>query len=173
MSAASPTLDMLRAWHAARPEIYAAFDHYTHELIRRGFTCYSAQAIFARIRWDMDQPNSSGGSTFAMPRDYFDQYAKKWMAENSEHAGFFAAPAAATAASEHSPEMLKHSSSCRSCGKKLFWMVTHNHRRIPIDFDSVDPSKEMVWLAGDPLYDKSAGHITHFTTCPNAEKHRQ
>lgn len=76
-------------------------------------------------------------------------------------------------------------SVCRSCGRKILWALTGNDKRIPLDPEpvvngnlEVDAETGRVRTlkaaelnallrGGNPLY-----HISHFATCPNANKHR-
>jgi len=55
-------------------------------------------------------------------------------------------------------------SSCRSCGADIVWMVTAAGKNMPADADSVGP--------GDTLFEFDR-HVSHFSTCPQAHKWRK
>jgi hypothetical protein len=50
-----------------------------------------------------------------------------------------------------------------SCGALIVWFKTAAGRPMPIDAMSVDPADLNLDLTK---------HVTHFRTCPNADKHR-
>ncbi len=64
-----------------------------------------------------------------------------------------------------------NTSKCRSCGAYIIWLKTSTGKNIPVDADSLDD----VEIEGGekPIFDAKAGHISHFATCPNADKHRR
>lgn len=46
------------------------------------------------------------------------------------------------------------------------WMKTKGGKNIPVDYATVPPN--------DPrVFNPDLGHISHFATCPNADKHRK
>jgi hypothetical protein len=47
------------------------------------------------------------------------------------------------------------------------WMKTKAGKNIPVDYATVPPDQ------GQLIFDQEAGHISHFATCPNADKHRK
>lgn len=53
--------------------------------------------------------------------------------------------------------------NCRSCGAWILFVRTKSGR-MPIDYQPE--------FAADTHYDK-ARHVSHFATCPNADKHRK
>jgi hypothetical protein len=53
---------------------------------------------------------------------------------------------------------------CRSCNAKVIWFETPKGKNMPVDADTVE--------AGDEALDLSR-HVSHFRTCPNADKHRK
>ena len=59
---------------------------------------------------------------------------------------------------------------CNSCKAKIFWARTAADKPIPLDLASV-PKEDHGKLA--LRFSKAAGHIAHFTTCPNADQHRK
>ena len=62
---------------------------------------------------------------------------------------------------------------CRSCDAAIVWMITRNGKNIPVDVDSVDEC-DLEWGDDDkPGFERAAGHVAHFETCPNAANHRR
>lgn len=87
-------------------------------------------------------------------------------------------------------------SKCRSCGKEIIWLKTRSGKAMPCDPEKVyfepDPKgrativTEGGQVAKGILMDKltaarfgddgmkiMAGHISHFATCPFADRHRR
>ena len=60
---------------------------------------------------------------------------------------------------------------CRSCGAPIIWMVTEQGKKIPVDPDDVDEI-DLEYEEGTPIFDPST-HISHFATCPDANKWRR
>lgn len=78
------------AFHKAHPEVWKLFARFTFELIARGFKHYSAQhGVFARIRWETDQADVDGNSTFKVNNNHSPFYARAFMKKYPEHDGFF------------------------------------------------------------------------------------
>lgn len=48
------------------------------------------------------------------------------------------------------------------------WMKTKGGMNIPVDYATVPPDQ-----GRQLVFDPEAGHIAHFATCPNADKHRK
>lgn len=80
------------------------------------------------------------------------------------------------------------SDHCRSCGAPIIWAVTEAARRlIPIDAQPVQNGNIELISPSDPREShiarvlgrlgktRSLGplHVSHFSTCPNAETHRR
>lgn len=74
---------------------------------------------------------------------------------------------------------------CKSCGAEIIWIKTRNGKAMPCDAEPV-PYREsfsggmkLVTKAGDVVpghYDgtsKDFAFISHFATCPNANRHRR
>jgi len=74
---------------AANPIVSKLFVKFAFEIIERGFSNYSAKAIFERIRWETDQADSDGRSTFKMNNNYTCWFSRKFMDRYPEHDGFF------------------------------------------------------------------------------------
>jgi hypothetical protein len=79
-------------------------------------------------------------------------------------------------------------SDCRSCGAAIRWAVTATGKRIPLDPEPVDggnividnsgphgPIATVVGKATQPglFGDDSPRYVSHFATCPNADRHRR
>jgi hypothetical protein len=68
-------------------------------------------------------------------------------------------------------------STCRSCGAPIIWVLTEAGKRMPLD---AKPEKR--WTI-DPLALRlnpdaprarlGDTHVSHFATCPNAAQHRK
>jgi len=71
------------------PKVNELFVRFTTEIINRGFKNYSVSAVFERIRWETDQADVDGKSTFKLNNNYRAWYARRFMEANPEHAGFF------------------------------------------------------------------------------------
>lgn len=65
------------------------FCQFTLDRIRRGFKNYSADAIFHRIRWEMQKPDYEVGKEFKLNDHYTAFYARAFMKSFPEHYGFF------------------------------------------------------------------------------------
>lgn len=53
--------------------------------------------------------------------------------------------------------------TCKSCKRPIVWLRTTSGKSMPADASSVGPD--------DAVFDRTK-HISHFATCPNADKHR-
>jgi hypothetical protein len=71
------------------PLVRELFIKFSLERINRGFKNYSAQAIMERIRWETDQADVDGKSTFKINNNYVAWYARKFMEAYYEYDGFF------------------------------------------------------------------------------------
>lgn len=78
--------------------------------------------------------------------------------------------------------------TCRSCGAPIIFIVSLHGRSIPCDAQQVvywqkaggskkivTPNGEVVSceLEGDPQEATGIGYVSHFATCPNADRHRR
>ena len=54
---------------------------------------------------------------------------------------------------------------CRSCARSIVWMPTAKGKTMPVDAETVGRD--------DTEYDPAKGHISHFATCPDAQKFRK
>ena len=83
--------------------------------------------------------------------------------------------------------------TCKSCGAKIVWIKTQNGRSMPCNAEQVEYQKNyrgsalIVTKDGEvvrgnivkgggsaltPIVD-GTGYVSHFATCPNADKHRR
>lgn len=76
-------------FHRENPRVWELFVRFTFEVIERGFSRYSAYAVFERIRWETDEADYDGRSTFKLNNNYRPYYARWFMARYPEHQGFF------------------------------------------------------------------------------------
>lgn len=61
-------------------------------------------------------------------------------------------------------------SYCRSCGAPIVWAKSATGKSIPLERDSVpELDRHKAVIAFDP----AAGHIAHFSSCPDAGKFRK
>lgn len=81
--------EQAEAFHQKYPMVSVLFVKFTNEVISRGFSHYSVNAIFERIRWETDQADVDGKSTFKLNNNYRAWYARKFMERYPEHEGFF------------------------------------------------------------------------------------
>ena len=77
------------AFHKQNPKVWELFVKFTGVAIARGFANYSAYAIFERIRWETDEADVDGKSTFKINNNYRPYYARMFMREFPHHKGFF------------------------------------------------------------------------------------
>jgi len=58
------------------------------------------------------------------------------------------------------------STECRSCGAIIVWLKTKSGKSMPVNYETFN--------TGDSgVFSPENGHISHFATCPNADKHRK
>lgn len=93
-----------KIFHAEHPRFYNLFNEFTYYLIGRGFTNYSAKGIFERIRWETDQADVDGQSTFKVNNNFSTFYARMWMKDNPKYEGFYRTRAQPSA--KEDPNML-------------------------------------------------------------------
>jgi hypothetical protein len=53
---------------------------------------------------------------------------------------------------------------CRSCGAAIIWLPTATGKNMPVNAGT--------WAQGDTTFSPGR-HISHFATCPNADRHRK
>jgi hypothetical protein len=82
-------LEQAREFHKQHPEVWLLFEKFTFDLISRGFRHYSAKGVFERIRWETDQADVNGESTFKVNNNYSPFYARAFMQKHPQHDGFY------------------------------------------------------------------------------------
>lgn len=75
------------AFDAERPDVFALFRNYAHQIKAAGFTRYSADALCHKIRWH--NRIDKGDRDFALSDHWTSRYARKLIALEPEFAGFF------------------------------------------------------------------------------------
>lgn len=75
------------AWHEENPEFYRLFCRFTEELLANGHTNGSHWLIMNRIRWETYL--KTRGDAYKIRNDFIAFYARQWMHQHPEHAGFF------------------------------------------------------------------------------------
>lgn len=62
--------------------------------------------------------------------------------------------------------------NCRSCGATVLWVETESGKRMPLD---AEPERRFVIEAAtDPMKARLRNtYVSHFSTCPQAERWRQ
>ena len=76
-------------YHKKYPIVWTLFQNYTFELIHRGFKHYGAKSIMERIRWNTDEPNVEGDSTFKINNNYTSFYARRFARFFPQYKDFF------------------------------------------------------------------------------------
>lgn len=80
--------EQAQRFHNDHPEVWDLFVQFTGEMIARGFKNYSVNAIFERIRWEMDA-GGDGKTAFKLNNNYRAFYARRFHRMFPEHDGFF------------------------------------------------------------------------------------
>ena len=80
--------EQVQAFHAEHPEVWRLFVRFTFQIIDRGYSNYSVNAIFERIRWEIDA-GGDGLAMFKLNNNYRAFYARKFMRQYPQHEGFF------------------------------------------------------------------------------------
>lgn len=72
--------------------------------------------------------------------------------------------------------------NCRSCGAPVRWVETSKGKKMPIDINP-NPNGNVILIDGVAHYVKddpfekpeetAKRYVSHFATCPNAQKHRK
>jgi len=77
-----------QAYHKNHPEVWDLFVRFSKEIISKGYANYSVNAIFERIRWEMDV-GGNGDSEFKINNNFRPLYARRFMKMYPDHDGFF------------------------------------------------------------------------------------
>ena len=85
-------LDEMRSqvteFHNNNPEVWKMFVGFTFEMIMSGRKHYSVNAVFERLRWEVDISRGPA-NTFKLNNNYPAFYARRFHRIYPEHAGFF------------------------------------------------------------------------------------
>ena len=65
------------AFHNANPHVYELFEKFTFDVIRRGYSNYSANAIFERIRWHTEIETDGEFKLSNNHRAYYARYSTR------------------------------------------------------------------------------------------------
>lgn len=76
------------AFHEQHPEVWDMFVKFTFDMINRGFQNYSVNAIFQRIRWEIDA-GGDGVTMFKINNNHAPFYSRRFMKMYPAHDGFF------------------------------------------------------------------------------------
>ena len=65
--------------------------------------------------------------------------------------------------------------TCKSCGAAIVYAVTTSGARMPLDVEPVAGGKYAIVDGDHAVYDRAleTGYVSHFATCPNANRHRR
>lgn len=63
-------------------------------------------------------------------------------------------------------------SVCNSCGADIIWAVTRNGKGMPLDSKAEMRLVLQESEVDRPLAVMRRTYVSHFSTCPNAERHR-
>lgn len=77
-----------QAYHKNHPEVWDLFVRFSKEIISKGYSNYSVNAIFERIRWEMDV-GGNGDSEFKINNNFRPLYARRFMKMYPDYDGFF------------------------------------------------------------------------------------
>jgi hypothetical protein len=81
------TIEEFEDYHKQNPQVYAAFEKFTLQVIGTGRKYFSARAIYERMRWySLIEDNSV---TFKISDHPMPFYARLFERNHPEHAGFF------------------------------------------------------------------------------------
>ncbi len=74
-------------FHKENPHVYELFNWFTLELIRAGVKHSGSEMVLGRIRWETTI--NTTGDRFKINQNYAAYYARKFMEDFPEYAGFF------------------------------------------------------------------------------------
>lgn len=75
------------AFHKQNPHVFDLLVKFTFDVIKRGYTNYSVNALFERIRWHTEIETGSG--EFKLSNNHRAYYARLFHHYYPDHAGFF------------------------------------------------------------------------------------
>ena len=63
-------------------------------------------------------------------------------------------------------------SKCKSCGADILWVITPKGKRTPLDAKKI---RVATLMNDDPpkIEEVYEGYVSHWATCPTADKHRK
>lgn len=76
------------AFDNTNPEVYRLFQTFTFQMIGRGFSQYSSDAVLHRVRWETATPLKEQAA-FRINNNWSPFYARKFAADWPKHANFF------------------------------------------------------------------------------------
>ena len=88
--------EQCQAFHDEHPEVWRLFVKFTHNVIEAGFKNYSANAIFERIRWEVDVNKEplryvakQNRQPFKLNNNYRAFYSRRFHKMYPSYDGFF------------------------------------------------------------------------------------
>ena len=81
-------LNLWKIFHAANPQVYEAFKHYTYEIKKAGWEHYSHWAVANQVRWHFDT-RIKGEFPFKLSNDFITVYARVLTWNHADLEGFF------------------------------------------------------------------------------------
>ena len=61
---------------------------------------------------------------------------------------------------------------CKKCNADIVFLKTKNNKAIPVDYDTLTHEDMTNLSSGDVLF-RFGEHVSHFATCPDANKFRK
>ena len=80
--------EQVSAFHGNHPKVWRLFCEFTFEMMDRGYSHYSVNAVFERIRWEIDA-GGDGTASFKLNNNYRAFYSRRFMNTYPKYAGFF------------------------------------------------------------------------------------
>lgn len=80
--------DKFEKFHQENPRIFVLFVHYAKLLKKKGFTTYSAKAIFEQVRWHMSV-RVKNGKPYKLNNNYTSRYARLLTETHPAFTDFF------------------------------------------------------------------------------------
>lgn len=74
-------------YHRDNPHVFRLFKKYSETAMERGYTRFSAKAVFERLRWHYQMETE--GDDFKLNNNYTAYYARMLMREDARFADFF------------------------------------------------------------------------------------
>jgi hypothetical protein len=80
--------EQVTKFHKEHPEVWNLFVRFSKEMIGRGYKTYSVNAVFERIRWEIDS-GGDGLHNFKLNNNYRAFYSRRFMRMYPKYNGFF------------------------------------------------------------------------------------